>query len=86
MPGIEGSIDVTVVGDDTYSLIVAVALGGRGRPTTIAGLRNVDIVLRAVGVPVAARAKALDGVKANGAGSTGVVQLHGEALRRLGLM
>jgi hypothetical protein len=53
---------------------------------TIVGIRNVDVVLKAIGVPKTARARAIEEVKAHRAGSTGIVQLYGDELRRLGLM
>jgi hypothetical protein len=82
----KGSIDVKRIREDTYSLTVDVAFHDGGKATIIAGLQNVDVVLRAVGVPLGARAKALDDVKAHGLGTTGIVQLSGEQLSRLGLL
>jgi hypothetical protein len=85
MGAIESSIDIRAIGDDTYSVMLAVA-GGPGSAKTIVGIKNVDVVLKAVGVPKTARVKAIEEVKARRAGSTGIVQLYGDELRRLGLM
>jgi hypothetical protein len=86
MAAIEGSIEIRVIGDDTYSVMLAVAAGSPGSAKTIVGIRNVDVVLKAIGVPKTARARAIEEVKAHRAGSTGIVQLYGDELRRLGLM
>jgi hypothetical protein len=86
MAAIEGSIDIMAIGDDTYSVMLAGAAGGPGSAKTIVGIKNVDVVLRAIGVPKTARARAIAEVKARRVGSTGIVQLYGDELRRLGLM
>jgi ABC-type taurine transport system ATPase subunit len=48
--------------------------------------QNVDVVFKALGVPKTARAKAIEEVKTRRAGTTGIVQLYGAQLRRVGLM
>jgi len=85
MGAIESSIDIRAIGDDTYSVMLAIA-GDPGSAKTIVGIKNVDVVLKAVGVPKTARVKAIEEVKARRGGSTGIVQLYGDELRRLGLM
>jgi hypothetical protein len=86
MAAIEGAIDIQTIGEDTYSVMLAVAFGGSGSAKTIVGIKNVDVLLRAIGVPRTARTKAIEEVKTRRAGSTGIVQLYGDELRRLGLM
>jgi hypothetical protein len=51
MASIEGAIDIKTIGDDTYSVMLDVASGGWGSAKTIVGIQNVDVVLKALGVP-----------------------------------
>jgi hypothetical protein len=81
-----GSVHIKTIAEEVYSVMVTVAFGAAGKAKTIAGIQNVDVVLRAIGVPMDVRAKALDEVKAGRVGNTGVVQLSGDELRRLGMV